>query len=374
MRGSSRFTIRRIGLVFALALAIGPAMAIAADHARPRLFAYTESPSPEAVFSTSEAVPLRFTLRNDSEREVKVLLWHTPVEGFSADIFDVRRDGESVPYIGRLVKRAAPQEKDFVTIAAGSAVSADFDLSAGYDVSRPGVYTVQYREDLLDAGDERSRSPRPIRERFERESEVEPLVESWSLAIVVRGEDRGPQTGADLGTMSLPPTYTGCTNSQRTALNTALGNAENMSIESRNYLTNLPGSQRPTDVRYREWFGAYDSGRYTTVNGHYVSISDAFSNKTVSFFCDCTDSSYAYVYSNRPYEIHLCGAFWTAPALGTDSKAGTLIHEMSHFDVVASTNDYAYGQTACRKLASKQARKAIANADSHEYFAEAGLH
>ena len=38
--------------------------------------------------------------------------------------------------------------------------------------------------------------------------------------------------------------------------------------------------------------------------------------------------------------------------------------------VVAGTNDYAYGQTACKKLATKTPNKAINNADSHEYFAE----
>ena len=27
--------------------------------------------------------------------------------------------------------------------------------------------------------------------------------------------------------------------------------------------------------------------------------------------------------------INLCGAFWDAPATGTDSKAGTLVHEVS---------------------------------------------
>ena len=239
-------------------------------------------------------------------------------------------------------------------------------------MSRPGVYTIQYREDLLD--DESERSPRPIRERFERESEIEPLVESWSLAILVQGEDRGPRTEPDLDAMSLPPAYTGCTKSQRSDLGTALKNAENISIESRNYLAGLPSSQQPTDARYREWFGLYDATRYETVDGNYVAIADAFSNQTVSFFCDCTDPYYAYVYSNRPYEIHLCSVFWDAPATGTDSKAGTLVHEMSHFDVVANTNDYAYGQTACRKLANKQPKKAIANADSHEYFAEAGGH
>ena len=28
--------------------------------------------------------------------------------------------------------------------------------------------------------------------------------------------------------------------------------------------------------------------------------------------------------------INLCGAFWDAPATGTDSKAGTLVHEVSN--------------------------------------------
>jgi peptidyl-Lys metalloendopeptidase len=41
----------------------------------------------------------------------------------------------------------------------------------------------------------------------------------------------------------------------------------------------------------------------------------------------------------------VCRAFWPAPANGTDSKAGTLIHEMSHFNVVAGTNDWVYGQS-----------------------------
>jgi len=40
-----------------------------------------------------------------------------------------------------------------------------------------------------------------------------------------------------------------------------------------------------------------------------------------------------------------------------------------HFDVVANTDDIAYGQTACKRL-SKKSSRAIKNADSHEYFAE----
>lgn len=51
-------------------------------------------------------------------------------------------------------------------------------------------------------------------------------------------------------------------------------------------------------------------------------------------------------------------------------KGGTLIHESSHFTANGGTEDYAYGQSACKELARINSSAAINNADSHEYFAE----
>ena len=366
----TQFTLG-IRLWIAVILAFSSSLAVAAPGKPDRLVAYVDGPEATEVYETSRAVALRFNLTNESDHDVKVLVWHTPLAGFSQDLFDVQRDGQTVAYIGPLVKRAAPTAADFVTIEAGATLSGSFDLSEGYDTSRPGRYTIRYRTEFLD--DVVQPRPRPIEQLSVCVSPQEGGVEAWSLSIRIAGEDPGPRPEPQLGPMSQTPFYSGCNSSQRRDLNTALGNAEKMSIESQKYLAGLSITQQPDDPRYQEWFGAYDSVRYSTVSGHFVAIADAFVNETVSFLCDCTSSAYAYVYSNRPYEIHLCNAFWSAPALGTDSKAGTLIHEMSHFDVVADTNDYAYGQTACRKLAIKQPKKAIANADSHEYFAEAGL-
>jgi peptidyl-Lys metalloendopeptidase len=90
----------------------------------------------------------------------------------------------------------------------------------------------------------------------------------------------------------------------------------------------------------------------------------------MTFDCGCKQNYYAYVYSNQPYRIYLCKAFWTAPMTGTDSKAGTLIHEVSHFDVVAGTDDHVYGQTNAKNLAISNPNNAVNNADNHEYFAE----
>jgi peptidyl-Lys metalloendopeptidase len=87
--------------------------------------------------------------------------------------------------------------------------------------------------------------------------------------------------------------------------------------------------------------------------------------------CSCTDAGvYAYVFANQPYKIYACPVFWTAPALGTDSKAGTMIHEMSHFTVVAGTQDFVYGQSGAAALAISNPANALRNADNHEYFAE----
>ena len=106
------------------------------------------------------------------------------------------------------------------------------------------------------------------------------------------------------------------------------------------------------------------------MQAHFTAIKDAFDNKPITVDCGCKKTYYAYVYPTQPYKIYLCGAFWAAPVTGTDSRAGTLIHEMTHFNVVASTDDWAYGQTAAANLALTDPAKALDNADSHEYFAE----
>ena len=107
------------------------------------------------------------------------------------------------------------------------------------------------------------------------------------------------------------------------------------------------------------------------MKGNFQSISDAFATQTVTI--NCTDADlgyYAYVYPGNPYEIYVCYYFFHAPNMGRDSTAGTLVHEMSHFNVVAGTQDYVYGASNAMQLAQTDPRRAIKNADNYEYFAE----
>lgn len=70
------------------------------------------------------------------------------------------------------------------------------------------------------------------------------------------------------------------------------------------------------------------------------------------------------------HNVTLSEAYNNAPLTGTDSKAGTMIHELSHFSDVAGTDDHAYGLEEAKNLAKKNKTKAATNADNFEYYVE----
>ena len=80
----------------------------------------------------------------------------------------------------------------------------------------------------------------------------------------------------------------------------------------------------------------------------------------------CGSGVFGYTYKNTT-TIWFCGSFWAAAARGTDSKAGTVVHEHSHCD--ARTDDIDYGQDGARDLAARSPDRAVKNADNYEYYA-----
>lgn len=83
-----------------------------------------------------------------------------------------------------------------------------------------------------------------------------------------------------------------------------------------------------------------------------------------------TDGLFAYVYPNDDQTVHLGNRFASAPLEGTDSQAGALGHEMSHFSSVGGTDDHAYGTADSQALAQSDSAKALENADNFEYYLE----
>ena len=81
------------------------------------------------------------------------------------------------------------------------------------------------------------------------------------------------------------------------------------------------------------------------------------------------EDTYAYVYAGEEENnIYLGGAFWVANKEGLDSKAGTIVHELSH--LLHDTEDHHYGPAESKSSAKDDPETATTNADNYAHFSE----
>ncbi|MFP2908137.1 M35 family metallo-endopeptidase [Pyxidicoccus sp. 3LFB2] len=303
---------------------------------------------PKAALSAREDVLISVTLRNDGRAAARLLKWHTPAEDVEEALFDVTVDGQAVAFEGPHYKRPAPGAGDYLTLAPGESLTRTVSLSAFYDMSRTGNYRVRYAAELHGGQAAAFRS-----------NDVELWVEGRESALREAAAPGGTVTQAAVS-------YTKCDATQQSTALQALNAASAMANNSATYLNGTPSGT----PRYTTWFGAFSSTGWNTAKTHFAAIKDAIDTKPITIDCGCKKTYYAYVYPAQPYKIYVCKAFWSAPMTGTDSKGGTLIHELSHFNAVAGTDDHVYGQSGAKSLASSSPAQALDNADNHEYFAE----
>ena len=337
-------------LVLILSILGGAGMAAAKDETT----AVVTLSAAQESFSAAQEVVVRVTITNPNKNTIKVLKWFTPAEDVEESLFAVSIDGATVAYLGPTYKRPEPKGDDYIALKSGESFSRDVALDAYYDLSITGSYVARYDIAALDLyADEKGADKRAG------------SLSSNEITLKVEGR-AAPQGGIitpDAVTGST--TYSKCTTTQQSTLVSARTQASSYATNALSYL-----QANKTGARYTTWFGVLDATRYSTVTTHFTKISQAMDTATVNFDCGCKKKYYAYVYPTQPYNIYVCSVFWTAPLTGTDSKAGTLIHEMSHFNVVASTDDFVYGQSGAKSLAISNPENAINNADNHEYFAE----
>jgi peptidyl-Lys metalloendopeptidase len=312
---------------------------------------------------------VEIVVTNTSRKTARVPAYALPSAELGSNLFAISRAGEVVRYEGAMIKRGVPTAVDFAILRPGQSRRTVVDLGVTYDLSKAGDYTVTFASPLQYAS--MSDGARL------NQANGSPMVAlSAPMRVFMDGSNRGALKLREIAAKKRPSggssvvngvAYAGCSSTQINDAGNAVNSARGYSENAKGYLN--VGTVGP---RYTSWFGAYTASRYGTARQNFAAIDSAMdqSNGQITINCGCNQSYYAYVYPTRPYEIFVCRAFWSAPNTGTDSKAGTLIHEMSHFNVVAGTDDWAYGQTAARNLASSDPSKALDNADNHEYFAE----
>ena len=309
--------------------------------------------------SADDKVLIKLTYTNHGAEEVRLLKWATGLEGrIDEDILSIWFEEQELEYRGRHFKRAAPTAQDYVVLSEGQYVSKTVDLQLSYEIELAGSYRINWRADLeLAANEQTSRQV---------------LAQKGTNLVLLDNIYLQPLSGIT----SQTPTYQNCSIDQAAEIRASVVVAESYARTARDSLSGAPLSKRPTARRYKEWFGNYDAGRWAIVQNHFNQIYSALATRTINFDCGCNLGYYAYVTKSDHYNITVCNAFWSASRTGTDSKAGTIIHELSHFTVVANTDDIEdssgtyYGQSRSRLLAIIDPSSAIRHADGHEYFAE----
>ena len=310
------------------------------------------------------------TVTNTSRKTARIPQWQLPSVVAESNLFMISHNGEEVRYEGRMIKRTTPTAADFAILRPGQSHRVKLNLGDAYDLSQTGDYTITFAAPLQFASMSGGA-------QLKQTNGLPMVAQSAPMRIWVEGGQLDPSERLRITAAAKPVVtpsavvngvnYVGCTSARQTSAGTAV-------VSARTYATNAKGylNAGTTGARYTSWFGAYTSTRYATAKQNFASISTAINQNAgqITINCGCSQNYFAYVYPTQPYQIYVCNAFWSAPNTGTDSKAGTLIHEMSHFNVVAGTDDWAYGQTAAKSLAISNPARALDNADSHEYFAE----
>lgn len=310
----------------------------------------------KASLGKNDNVGVRLTITNTSSKPQMILKWHTAFSEIEESLFEVTRDGVDVPYLGAHYKRGAPTASDYYLLKPGASHTVRVELSDMYDMSITGQYTVAYSAKSGNLFGTNEKSVGELKSQ---------AASMWIDGALPRGSESQMSKAIDPpSTMAGTLSFSKCTTTQQQTVTTAIAAAGTMANGADAYMGGNLGA------RYTKWFGAADATRIAKVKANMSAIKAAFDTKPITVDCGCKKTYYAYVYPNQPYKIYVCKAFWSAPMTGTDSKGGTLVHEMSHFTAVAGTDDWVYGQSGAASLAISDPNKAVDNADSHEYFSE----
>lgn len=98
-----------------------------------------------------DSVLLQFTVFNNTDSVKKLLKWQTPFEPLMSKYLDVKNEqGEEVQYKGPMAKRMMPPPADaYLTLNPGDSLNIKVDILKGYDITKPGIYTVKYTSEEI---------------------------------------------------------------------------------------------------------------------------------------------------------------------------------------------------------------------------------
>lgn len=291
---------------------------------------------------------IHVSIKNTGDKNIHILKRNIDINN---NIFSVRFNGQEVPYIGRIIKRKHNNNTNYITLEPEEIYSFDVILSEYYKMNKKGNYSIQYKS---------GKQTEIKKELYTAQIKTKKLkVLSFNFS---------PLSTKYTKTMRKMGNYNQCSQIEINTIMAARQKALLISEDALNAI-NTTAEFIKSD-RYVTWFGTTTNTNAKVVKASFNNITDALKNKNIDFDCSCNDPYLAYVHADKPYKIYLCNGFWSAELEGSDSQSGTIIHQLSHFDIVASTENYSYGKEDAKKLATQYPQYTIYNADAYEYFAE----
>jgi hypothetical protein len=99
----------------------------------------------EDKYHLDEAVPIRFTITNYSEKVVRIPRVYSPLEGeFSTDYLFISQKRHRVFYKAQRVQRLPYLNLNRVKLKPGESISQLVDIQEGYALEKGGKYRVQF--------------------------------------------------------------------------------------------------------------------------------------------------------------------------------------------------------------------------------------
>ena len=320
-------------------------------------------------------------MRNNGKKDYSVLKWRTPLDGLRSNCLAVDANGKKLQYDGIYTKRSAPSPDQYLLVKPGQTVSSTFDVSDAYDMTKAGLYSMAvdtYLEYVMGSvikkpviqsniahlksssvsyeivdGSFMKRTLGQRTRSLERSNEIheESLTrEGLDVEFDRRGEESNEiKYSIQGGSKALRDETEVAILAANTKIKSAIQDIEN------------------NPKRAKIWFGktAIDAKNV------FVDMKRKLARKEMIYIFNgkkCEKDMFAYTYLGSR-KIFFCKAFNKAETLvGFDTKAGIIIHELSH--ALTYTDDITYGQHSCKKLAKKKAKKAVKNADNYEYYVE----
>ena len=305
------------------------------------------------------AVACTFEFLNTADEDYYLLKHKTPLEGLLSPFIAVHYKGRELDYEGMLIHRNPPTKDEYILLKAGQKVSATVQINEAFTLINDGGYTVEYIKPLM-----------VLQDVMEMPTEVNTnkatyiYLENADQISLPSQQDEAQSEGTVTIESCTTASFTGGNSSQRSDI---LKGHKKLCKEYADAKSNVSNSGF-----YKTWFGTYTTTRANKVKAVCQKCVTGLTSKSVTYVINpsnCKSNWNAYTYKGGT-KVYLCPAYNKyevyCDSSGDPTKEGILAHEWSH--AFGYTSDYAYGESANKKLAKSDPDKAVANADTYEYY------